>query len=39
MMKEKFEHFDINRINAISIVEVARRLGEVKRAGSVYTTL
>ena len=39
MMKEKFEHFDINRINAISITELARRLGEVKRAGSVYKTL
>lgn len=39
MMNEKFEHYDTNRINAISIVEVARRLDEVKRAGSVYKTL
>lgn len=38
-MKSPFEYYGVNRINAISIVEVARRLGEVKRAGSVYKTL
>ena len=32
------ELFDTARLNAISITEVARRLGEVRRAGSVYKT-
>ena len=39
MMNEKYEHYDTARINAISITEVARRLDNVKRVGSVYKTL
>lgn len=33
------EYFDVQQINAISIVSVARKLGKIKRAGSVYKTL
>lgn len=32
------EHYDTSRLNAISIVEVAQRLGEIRRAGAVYKT-
>lgn len=34
------EHYDVQRLNAISIKEVARRLGyDLRRAGTVYKTL
>lgn len=40
MMKLTFEHYDTERLNAIPITGVARRLGlQLKRAGSVYKTL
>ena len=39
-MNGQFEHFDTHRLNAISIVEVARRLGDsLKQTGTVYKTL
>ena len=39
MNKQSFEHFDIRRLNAISITEVARRMGcNLQRAGSTYKT-
>ena len=37
-MSSLIERFDTPRLNAIPITEVARRLGEVRRAGSVYKT-
>lgn len=38
-MNKTFEHFDTRRINAISITEVARRLGcNIRKKGTVYTT-
>lgn len=38
-MSKTFEHFDTRRINAISITEVARRLGcNIRKKGTVYTT-
>ncbi len=39
-MSIHYEHFDTERLNAISIVEVARRLGEQpKRSGTVYKAI
>ena len=39
-MNSLHEHYDTNRIRAISITEVARRLGDsLKREGAVYKTL
>lgn len=39
MNTQVYEHFDARRLNAISILEVARRLGCcLQRAGSVYKT-
>ncbi len=39
-MSSQYEHFDIRRLNAISISEVARRLGDnVGRSGTVGKTL
>lgn len=38
-MNKTFEHFDTRRINAISITEVARRLGcNIRKKGMVFTT-
>ncbi len=39
-MNSQFEHFDTDRLNAISILEVAQRLGaQLKRTGVTYKTL
>lgn len=39
-MSTAHEHFDLDRLKAISVSEVARRLGDnLKRAGTVYKTL
>ena len=39
-MNSQHEHFDTQRLNAISITEVARRLGDnLKRTGTLYKTL
>ena len=39
-MNSQNRHYDIQRLNAISISEVARRLGDqLKRVGSLYKTL
>lgn len=38
-MNKTFEHFDTRRMNAISITEVARRLGcNIRKKGTVFTT-
>lgn len=37
-MNTQHEHFDLDRIRAISIVEVARRLGTIRKAGVRYKT-
>ncbi|MCR4602021.1 MAG: DUF6371 domain-containing protein [Prevotella sp.] len=37
-MNSNFEHFDTHRLNAISIVEVAQRLGQTWKAGTLYKT-
>jgi len=37
-MYSKFQRFDTQRLNAISIVEVARRLDNVKKNGTTYKT-
>ena len=39
-MNKQYEHFDTERLNAIPITEVARRLGcQLRRSGSVVKTL
>ena len=39
-MNSQHEHYDIRRINAISISEVARRLGcDLRKSGTVYKTI
>lgn len=38
-MNNQHEHFDIDRIKAISIIEVAKRLGNVKKSGVTHRTI
>lgn len=38
-MNQQHQHFDLERINNISIVDVAKRLGSVRKTGSLYLTL
>ena len=38
-MNSQHEHFDIDRIKAISIIEVAKRLGKIKKSGVTHRTL
>lgn len=38
-MNSQYQHYDTSRLNDISIVKVAEKLGEVKRTGTIYRTL